>query len=406
MAAGIPATGSSAADALAAPWAQKILAILPLLLFMPQGWTNGAMLIYLLVLLASGSWRAKLDNVAAHPMLRPVLVMLGVSVLAGLALERPADFWSGFVHYQVYVFLLLFMAAGAGPWQEQAVRNFFLGATLAAITLCLGRAGLLPQWGVFASYIAYSGNKSILLGILLAVAASWMLHDIVNLRQRHWLRVLQMLFVATVLLVLARTRTGAMIFLVCGMGILLANWRLSWRSLLIGAVSMVAMLAALQAVPAVSARLAGTMADARSFASGGQVSADGVRLGMYRATLDLIADKPLTGHGIGTWIEHYRDRIKGTEIPMHSTPHNDYLLYLSEMGMIGLAALLGIWAVQMSLVRQLAQPMSGRLVVLCAAMAIGTMFNALLRDFVFALPFMLLLSIPLAGLRRAKAVTP
>ena len=92
-----------------------------------------------------------------------------------------------------------------------------------------------------------------------------------------------------------------------------------------------------------------------------------------------------------------------------TTPHNDYLLYATELGFLGLGALLWILGTQLFLAFSLARHKNtvyGRtregmwIAMLTLAMMLGGMFNAILRDAVFGLAFMILLAIPLAGLQR------
>jgi O-antigen ligase len=404
-----PISAAPVALPATATLAQRLLAWFPLLLFMPQGVVNGGVMIYLVLLLFAGDWRARWSELRAHPLLPPALGMLALCVLSGLLLGRAEDFATGFVHYQDYLFLFLFLAAGSGAWQQQAVRNFYLAATIAAGLLFLARATLLPTWGVLAAYNKYSGNKSILIGILLAMAACWMLAELVQNRQRdsqrpwkhEWKPILRWLFVALAVVLVAKSRTAQLLLLLGSVGILLAAMR-NWPQRLLALVACALLtVAVVQAVPSIAHRLAGTVADVRAFAGGGVVSSDGERLELFHVTTDLIAEKPLTGHGIGAWFPTYRERIQNTAVPLHSTPHNDYLLHLSELGVPGLLMLLWAFWVQAAQCRRLPADMAKRLAILSLAIPLAGLFNAILRDFAFAFPFMYLLAIPLTGVRRA-----
>jgi O-antigen ligase len=396
-----------AATGLPATAAQRVAAVLPLALFLPQAFTYFGLLAFIIVLLASGNFSGKLAQVRQNPMCYPVMVLLAISIVAGLLLERPAgEFWPGFGHYQTYLFLLLLVAAGAGPWQAQAVRFFYAGATVAATLFYAKNMGLLPNWGFLRSYAVYGGNKSILLGILLAVAAGWMLHDLVSSQQRRWLAILRLLYVAVAAVALAKTRTGLLIFLVLCLYVLFKSIRSVWHRVVVAALLVVVAGVGMQVVPGVGKRIAGTVEDARNFMQGKEISKDGVRLDMFRVTLEIIKEKPVTGHGIGTWLQRYTNKVEFTEIEKHTTPHNDYLLYLSEIGIVGLAGLLLIWATQFVAAARLGGDMGAKLTMLTIALLIGAMFNAILRDAVFGLAFMILLAIPLAGARRRSQPLP
>jgi O-antigen ligase len=80
-----------------------------------------------------------------------------------------------------------------------------------------------------------------------------------------------------------------------------------------------------------------------------------------------------------------------------STPHNDYLLFAAELGLCGLLILLAIF---FNLARTAVSSTVGDgmpLLMMTVALAIGSMFNAILRDWRFGVPFMLLLAVAYRG---------
>jgi O-antigen ligase len=140
-----------------------------------------------------------------------------------------------------------------------------------------------------------------------------------------------------------------------------------------------------------------------AFSKGQRISDEGIRLEMYSVTSRMIADKPWTGHGIATWPSQYLKYADGLPSAGTRTPHNDYLFYAAELGLIGLAALLWIWLTQLTIAWKVGGAHGMRLGMLGVAIMVGGMFNAVLRDAVFGMPFMILLAIPLAGVTRNYA---
>src|SRR5580704_801112 len=75
-----------------------------------------------------------------------------------------------------------------------------------------------------------------------------------------------------------------------------------------------------------------------------------VRPMIWKATLDMIAARPLLGHGLGAYIAVYPAyrwpeyflRPKATNVTDHA--HNELLEIAAEQGLIGLAATLWLWA--------------------------------------------------------------
>lgn len=406
---------------------QQVLAWLPLSLFFPVGVMYGGVLLFYISLIASGEYAQKWQRVRTSPMLLPVLILSVITLVIGLTQVRPAgEFWSSFWHYQTYLFLFPFLSVGAGAWQKKALQIFFSGAIYAATLFYLNVIQLLPDSKLFHSYIVYEGNKSILLGILLALAAGWMLH-VWRWQKDHALwRAAAFVYIVFALLLLAKTRTASVIFILLCCIMMLRNMRLSWRKalLLLLPVGLLGVGANyLAGLPAPETCLVTAMRDAqmrsadiaftrgvctvqqiRDFSQGKKIAEDGMRLEIYKNTLELIAEKPWAGHGIGNWMPLYQAKAKDMMSGTMSTPHNDYLLYCTELGVFGLLALLWIWLKQLLIARKMLsgahQERAMLLAMLGVTMMVGGMFNAILRDGVFGMALMILLAIPLAGVNK------
>ena len=387
---------------------QFVLSFLPLTLFFPVGVVYFGVLLFLLALIASGDYRKKILTIRESPLFFPVLSLSVVSTFAALFLERPVgEFWSGYAHYQIYLLLLLFMCIGKGDWQRRAITIFLAGAVYGATLFYLNQLSLLPNIQPFSSYVVYSGNKSILLGILLGIAAGWMLYELTSLQERRWLwlRIAALIYVVIALLFFTRTRTASLIFgLLCTL-IFLKHMTFSWRSAAWLVSIVLIIFISWQSASRLRLRVMNTVNDVTIFIQGGQVSSQGIRLDMYRTTAQIIAEKPLTGHGIGTWLSEYQTREKGSQIAEHTTPHNDYLLYCTEIGLIGLAALFWIWITQLLVAWRIGGDHGMLLGMLSVAVMTTGMFNAALRDSLFGMPFMILLAIPLAGIAKLSKPT-
>ena len=382
---------------------QTILTLLPFLLFLPTGSMFAGLLLFLLAVLISGDYRTKWINIKENPLFWPILGLSAVTCVAAIFLDRPTHkFWSGFAHYQTYLLLLLFISVGKGDWQRRAITVFFMGALFAATLFYLNQFNVLPAAPPFTSYVIYGGNKSILLGILLAIAAGLMLYEITVEADRRWLllRVLAFLYVVIALLFFAKTRTGHLVFVLLSLLVLLRYFTVSWRSVFWLSSFVLIMTLAWHSAPDLRARVMGTAKDIKAFSQGNHISGDGIRLEIFRITSQLIVEKPITGHGIATWSPLYKNRAQGLPIEIMTTPHNDYLLYSVEIGLVGLAALLWIWLTQLIVAWKMGGDHGMWLGMLGVTLVVGGMFNSILRDAVFGLAFMVLLAIPLAGVTR------
>ena len=379
---------------------QLILSLLPFTLFFPIGIGYVGIILFVAALLLTGHYKEKWQSVKDSPMFLPVMGLLVVTCGAGFFLERPEGFWKALMHYQIYLVLLLFISVGGGRWQQRALNVFFAGAVMAATLLYLRLFELLPDWTLVQNYTTYAGNKSILIGILLGIAGGWLLNEICARHDNKWLRIAALLYIAIALLFLAKTRTGSLIFIFGCAVVLLRYLTFSLRSVLLVIGAVVVFGIAWQTATGFRDRLMGTIHDVKAFAEGGKVSPDGVRLEMYRITTDIIKERPIGGHGVGTWVVKYPEIAQGLLSETMATPHNDYLLYTAEIGLIGVGALLWIWITQLQVAVRIGGAQGVRLFTIGIAIMFGGLVNAILRDALFGIAFMVLLSIPLAGINR------
>ncbi|MNR90963.1 O-Antigen ligase [compost metagenome] len=380
--------------------AQFILSLLPITLFFPIGIGYTGIVLFIAAWLLEGHYRDKWQNIKDSPMFFPVVGLLLVTLFAGAVLEREHGFWKAWLHYQIYWFLLLFISVGGGQWQQRALKVFFAGAVMAATLFYLNYFQLLPKVGLVQNYVNYAGNKSILLGILLGIAGGWMLNDIFSKRDQLALRLLGFLYVALACVFLAKTRSGSLILVFGCALVLLRHISFSWRSLLLVVLTVALLGVAWETATGFRERLLNTAHDIKAFVGGGKVSDEGVRLEMYRITGEMIEEHPVVGHGIGSWEANYPQRAQGLLSENMATPHNDYLLYTAELGVLGLVALLWIWFTQLIVAVRIGGANGVRLFTIGVAIMFGGMVNAILRDALFGIAFMVLLSIPLAGVSR------
>lgn len=382
---------------------QAILSFLPFLLFFPKGFRHIGVLLFILALISSGNYRDKWESVRRSPIFWPSMAMLAVTCFAAVFLDRSAEkFWSSFGHYQIYLLLLLFISVGSGSWQHRARYVFIIGAVYGATLFYLAAFGLLPQVELFFNYQVYTSNRSILLGILLALAAGSLLLEVVDghSNRARWVALATYLYLSGAVLFFARTRTGALLLVILSGLVLIRAATRSWRrGVVLGLALLLALFSAWEFSSALRERTMQTVADVRAYASDGDPSSQGIRFEMYDITARIAAEKPFVGHGLGQWLPLYRQRAQGLASAAMTTPHNEYLLHATELGLLGLTALLGIWFAQLLTAHRIGGRSGMHLAMLTWTLMVGGMFNAVLRDAVLGISFMILLAIPLAGIR-------
>lgn len=127
-------------------------------------------------------------------------------------------------------------------------------------------------------------------------------------------------------------------------------------------------------------------------------SSVGTRLGYYYQSLGLIAERPLLGYGTGGFSKAYASRSGGSESAPTENPHNQYLLVAVQGGVVGLSALLALFALAWKYCQNLQNPSdrnAGSGLVLIYA--INSVYNSPLLDHAEGLFFAFMLSIWLSG---------
>jgi O-antigen ligase len=160
-------------------------------------------------------------------------------------------------------------------------------------------------------------------------------------------------------------------------------------------------------------KVAQVMNDSQNYSQlGNNESSSGFRLHAWKRSLQAIAEQPLIGHGVGSWTQVIKriegknaDKIFGTDGA--SNPHQEYLLWGVELGLIGILLML-TWLVLM--VRQALQfdmPAKQATVSVVAVMLIACLFNSSLYDALIGDFFCVALGLLLAmGLRDEVTATP
>ena len=106
-----------------------------------------------------------------------------------------------------------------------------------------------------------------------------------------------------------------------------------------------------------------------------------VRMRMYQEAVSATAERPLLGHGVGSWGDHWvRASAPFPEMAVLRNPHNDYLLIAMETGVPGLALMLGLLAWFVAAHWRARNTPGGVGFVLAWTVIITAMVNAPLRD--------------------------
>lgn len=152
--------------------------------------------------------------------------------------------------------------------------------------------------------------------------------------------------------------------------------------------------------------LVGTEVQAYSSHEATQTSS-GIRLHFWHRALQLIGQHPLAGSGVGSWSSEY-NRLQHEQNPANAliagsgNPHQEYLLWGVQLGIPGMAMLLGLLACMLRDCARVEETCARALQSTLAALAVACLFNASLYDAQIGDFFCVLLGLLLAlGLARS-----
>ncbi len=327
-------------------------------------WSNYTVLMSVMLFAASLSWSAAAPDIALlafvkHSKLLEVLILIGL-----IRSEREA-------RLGVFIFLLgqaLFLASSwamvAGwhiPWASSAWET-------------------VPQY----KYVVYSTylDQSILFATSAAIA--WHLRPLWP-RLRH-LGILLAVMAATNTLFLLDGRTGYTVTLT--MITMAVVWAIPKKLRLLAAllVPLMILMVAYFGSNKVSQRLTSMVSESQNYAQqGSSESSSGFRLNAWKRSLEAIAANPVTGHGVGSWTVTIK-RLEGPSAQKvfgegnASNPHQEYLLWGVELGVLGVLLLLAIFAAAAQDAMSFVPPVMRATLSLLAAAAVACLFNSTLYD--------------------------
>jgi O-antigen ligase len=318
----------------------------------------------------------------------------------------PAPVAAVISHLWTYALVLLVPMAAAS-WSAEAARralqHFIVASALVGAMNLAYQLGALPSHALWQRLVDAEGNQRIAISLLLALGGALALNEAVsNKRGTPKVPLGWALTGAMCIAGLAvQDRRSGMLMLPLLLGVLVfARQRTAWRrTLLVAAIVMFGGATWLSS-SSVRARFVEGIAELRAPLTAQTVSSSwGQRLYMLEITAGLVQERPLLGHGVGSWPTLWSQRTTpGTPLHAHTTPHNEYMMIGTQVGVIGvlllLLALAGSW-------RQawLAGPAGTAALMAWTLLATSSLFNAMLRDAKFGLPLLTLAALGLAAAR-------
>lgn len=319
---------------------------------------------------------------------------LAWSILLTVAYMAVTALWSsvGFVeaisvwtrHARILTILLMVCLIANAHEARMALRVFIWGQVFVVMSAWLQVLGWAVPWAtgawqgsyaVFSSYLEQCITQAVLVALL------WFQRGYIFGPRGRWLAVLIALLTAFLTVGLMPGRSGHMVLL--GMFTLIgANHfpkKYLWAAF---AIPVLAFVLLQQTSGTFRDRMALVAKEVTaSVRDKNQNSSSGQRLEYWRVSTQAMTEKPLLGHGAGSWNHEYK-RLKGTLVPGQalsvSDPHQMFLLWAVEGGLLGLAllaiVLTALWRSSAALDTNERQSMRA----LVVALVISGLFNSML----------------------------
>lgn len=185
------------------------------------------------------------------------------------------------------------------------------------------------------------------------------------------------------------SRTGQVVLVVLA-GFYFFDW-LRWRGVIATGLMILLVAGLIYRMPgsAVHIRMAQMIQEYGEWQPGRAAhieSSTGLRMEFYHNSLKIIRENPLFGVGTGGFAGAYKKQVQNSPMVASDNPHNQYLLTAVELGLVGLGALLILFAIQWRTAARFPRGQDKMLAyALLLAIITGSLFNSFLTDHTEAL---------------------
>jgi O-antigen ligase len=328
--------------------------------------------------LTAGAFRTLISDCRSHPALFFALLLFGFMCLA--VTYSPAELPEALDALKKYRELLLLpiivSLLSISSRGRNAAQNSFLAGCIVLMLISYAMAlGLIPQLRYGHSLVFHITHS-----FFMAVLSFWGLHRAFaehGFRRVLWLTVC---LAATVnLFYVAPGRTGMFVFLFL---MLLFCWQ---RLSLVKAVSGLLLLCMLTTAIYLtsdnfSGRVGEVVNEIKTYEAGQSRTSIGQRFDWWMVAGQLIAEKPLFGHGTGSFQAAQQHSGRQTKIKLTDNPHNEFLFLTVQFGLVGLALFITVCGCQLREGIRLPRGERFLLQGVVGALLAGSLMNSLLFD--------------------------
>lgn len=305
-------------------------------------------------------------------------LLLFASLVVGLT-YTPAPMSDALSIFKKYRELLFFvMALSLFKGNERAVHMGQWSFILGAIVLLLISYGML--FSLIPSHkLGYSTVYHITHGFFMAILAFWCLQKFFAHKSQFyiWLP----FFIATTynLLFICHSRTGMLLFVALILLTLYQRLPIQY-SILTTLLVFLILFTSYQSSQHFSSRVDNAVTEITQYNSQSSRTSLGMRFDWWQNSLELIREKPVLGHGTGSFSHVQKELVKDRKTKPSDNPHNEYLLIAVQTGLLG-SLLFTCWLITL-FIYSYKLPKYDRCLLqgVVVAMGVGCLMNSFLLD--------------------------
>ena len=216
----------------------------------------------------------------------------------------------------------------------------------------------------------------------MAVLGFWAMHKVTATSWKSWTRYVWLAVCVTAvinLFYIAPGRTGMFVF--CCLTLLYLYQRLSLLKWAVAiAIFLSLLFGAYQTSDNFSVRVNEAINEIADYKPGKSRTSIGQRFDWWKTSLQLVGEKPLFGHGAGSFETAHNRAIKNSRITPTDNPHNEFLFIATQFGLVGLALFLLMIGLQLQEAKMIGVRDRHLLHGVLLALLAGSLMNSLLFD--------------------------
>jgi O-antigen ligase len=349
---------------------------------LPTAWGSFALAFLLTIPLLRGQWNQQWIRLRSVRSAWLALALLGLYLLGAAYSSAPSAQVSNFLgkYAKLLIIPILVASLDSEKWRRRAIGAFLVAAIIATAVSYARFFGLLPLFPDTNQPYAAFQNR-ITFGTYLAFATYLFTWRSIHDRSQRWMWATLALVSGVCVLMVNNARTGYVI--VFALVILLFFRKYRFKGVALGMLTVAVIgTVAMTASPIGRERVMRTIQHFETYEAGkgAKETSTGLRLEFYKYSFKAILKHPWLGSGTGSFPSEYAKAIAGSTDVRTSNPHNEYLLTLVQLGLLGLAVLLllgqSIWTAAQSL----HDPNKASLEALLVTIGVGCLFNSQLLD--------------------------